>query len=92
MKAQVYINRHIVTANKKATKETGVLRDEAAISVNTYKGVIYAKDVKFTAGCRLIQNAAQARCSGATIWLEAEFETLIIDGIKADHSMFNKSA
>ncbi len=36
MKAQVYINRHVVAANKKATKDHSVPIDEAAISVNTY--------------------------------------------------------
>jgi len=32
MKAQVYINRHIVAANKKATKETGSTVDNPAIT------------------------------------------------------------
>ena len=91
MKAQIYINRHIVASNKKATKETGILEEEAAISINTYLGVIYAKEIEFTAGCKLIQNAAKARvCSGATIWMEAEFESLIIDGVKANRSMLKK--
>jgi hypothetical protein len=90
MKAQVYINRHIVVANKKATKETGSIVDKPAVSINTYRGVIYAKEIEFTAGCKLIQDAANARCSGATIWLETEFESLVIDGVKADSSMFEK--
>ena len=90
MKAQIYINRHVMAANKKATKETGQLTDRPAISVNTYKGTIYAKEVEFSAPCRLIQNAADARCSGATIWLECDdFETLVIDGVKADRSIFD---
>jgi hypothetical protein len=88
MKAQIYINRHIVSANKKASKESGQTVDEPAIAVHTYKGSIYAKEVQFTAGGKLIQSADNARCSGATIWLESEFETLIIDGKKADRSMF----
>ena len=66
----------------------GLLVDEPAISISTYKGKIYAKEVEFTAGCKLVQDAANARCSGATIWMETEFETLIIDGVKADRSMF----
>lgn len=88
MKAQVYINRHIIAANKKATKEIGVAVDNPAISINTYKGVVYAKQIEFTAGCKLIQDAANARCSGATIWIEAEFESLVIDGVKAERSVF----
>jgi hypothetical protein len=91
MKAQIYVNRHVMAANKKATKETGQLVDNPAISINTYKGSIYAKEIEFTAGCKLIQDAANARCSGATIWGEAKFETLIIDGAVANRSMFEKS-
>ncbi|AFY93085.1 hypothetical protein [Chamaesiphon minutus] len=91
MKAQVYVNRHVMTANKKATKDRGVPIDEAAISVNTYLGVVYGKEIDFTQGCKLVQNATNARCSGATIWMEAEFESLVIDGIKADRSMFEKT-
>jgi hypothetical protein len=89
MKAQIYINRHIVRANKKATNETEKLVDKAAIAINTYLGSVYAKEIEFTAGCKLIQDAANARCSGATIWLESEFESLVIDGVKANRSMFD---
>lgn len=92
MKAQIYVNRHVVGANKKQTKESGYLVDDPAISINTYLGVIYAKTIDFTGNCRLIQDANNARCSGATIWLEANFEDLIIDGQKADRSMFQKVA
>lgn len=91
MKAQVYVNRHVMTANKKATKDRGVPIDEAAISVNTYLGVVYGKEIDFTQGCKLVQDATNARCSGATIWMEAEFESLVIDGIKADRLMFDKT-
>lgn len=90
MLAQVYINRHVVAANKKATKTQNQVIDLPAISINTYLGVIYAKEIEFTAKCKLIQNAENARCSGATIWIEAEFESLIIDGVKANKSMFSK--
>jgi len=90
MKAQIYINRHVVRANKKATSETGELVDVAAIAVNTYLGSVYAKEVEFTTGCKLIQDAANARCSGATIWLESEFESLVIDKVKANRFMFDK--
>lgn len=89
LKAQVYINRHIVAANKKATTADNLV-DDAAISINTSLGVIYAKRIEFTAGATLIQNAADARCSGATIWVETTFESLIIDGVPADRSMLKK--
>lgn len=91
MKAQIYINRHKVAANKKATKETGRIVDNKAIAVNTYKGSIYCKEVEVTQGCRLVQDAKNARCSGATIWLEVDdFESLIIDGNIANLSMFDR--
>ena len=83
MKAQIYVNRHVVSANKKASKETGEIVDDKAIAVNTYKGSIYCKEVEFTAGGKLIQNAEKARCSGATIWIEVDdVSSLIIDGVK----------
>lgn len=91
MKAQIYINRHVVAANKKATSEEGITVDSPAISINTYRGVVYAREIEFTSGCKLIQDATKARCSGATIWAEAEFESLVIDGVKADRSMFKQS-
>ena len=88
MKAQIYINRHIIAANKKATKQKGALVDERAISINTYLGSVYAKRVEFRGGCVLVQDAAKARCSGATIWIEAELETLVLDGVIANRGMF----
>ena len=90
MKAQIYVNRHVMAANKKAIKETGELVDNPAISVNTYLGSIYAKRIEFTTGCTLIQDAEAARCSGATIWMEAPFESLVIDGVKANRSLFQR--
>ena len=91
MKAQIYVNRHVMAANKKATKETGELVDKKAIAVKTYKGSIYCKEVEFTAGAKLIQNAAEARCSGATVWIDVDnFESLIIDGTEANQSMLEK--
>jgi hypothetical protein len=91
MKAQVYINRHVMAANKKASKEKGQTIDNAAISVNTYLGSVYGKKIEFTQGCQLVQDATNARCSGATIWMEAEFDSLVIDGVKADRAMFDKT-
>jgi hypothetical protein len=91
MKAQIYINRHIVQTNKKASAESGQVVDEPAIAVNTYLGSIYAKEVELTGKTKLIQDAANARCSGATIWIEVpEFESLVIDGVKANREMFNR--
>lgn len=89
MKAQIYINRHLVQANKKASAESGQVVDKPTIAVNTYLGSLYAKEVELPAGCKLIQDAARARCSGATIWIEVpEFESLVIDGIPANRGMF----
>ena len=88
MLAKIYINRHIMTANKKTTKNTGVLCDVPAISINTYLGVVYCKKIRFTDGCDMVQDAKDPHCSGATIWCSAKFESLIIDGVMADRSMF----
>ena len=91
MKAQIYVNRLVMAANKKATKETGEIVDNKAIAVNTYKGSIYCKEVEFTAGGKLIQDAENARCSGATIWIEVDdFESLVIDGVEANRSMYEE--
>lgn len=80
MKAKIFINRQIVNSNKRKTKETGILHDEPAISVNTYKGSIYTKEVKFGNGARLVQDAENPICSGATIWIETDSEKIeIID-------------
>ena len=88
MKATIYVNRHIVRANKKASKESGVLVDAPAITVKTYLGTIVAKEVELTIGGKLIQDAFNAHCSGATIWLETQLEGLIIDGQRATKEMF----
>ena len=78
MKARVFINRQIVAANKRKSKETGVVHDEAAIAIQTYQGSIYAKEVEFINSVRLVQDAKNAICSGATIWLEADFQDIKI--------------
>ena len=82
MKARIYVNRHIQAANKRASRETGYSIDNPAIAVNTYKGSIYCKEVEFTRGGKLIQDAENAQCSGATIWIEVDdVSTLIVDGV-----------
>jgi hypothetical protein len=91
MKAQIHINRHIILANKKVSL-AGNFTDEPAIAVRTYLGVVYCKSVEFLPGSNpvLIQNAENPICSGATVWMEVErFESLLIDGIQANRSMFN---
>lgn len=71
-KAEVFINRHIVAANKKQTKEQGVLVDNAAITVKVRGKTYRTKRVELASGVTLIQDATNARCSGATIWIEAK--------------------
>ena len=74
MKARIYVNRSIVKANKKLSRETGALVDEPAIAINTSQGSVYAREVELTGGGRLLQDAENAHCSGA-------WEFLVIDGI-----------
>jgi len=90
MKATIVVNRHIVASNKKATKTTGKIVDEPALSVRTSKGVVYAKKIGIDGTATLIQDAANARCSGATIWLDTTFQDLTLDGQKACLSMLPK--
>ncbi len=90
IKAKVYINRKIVELNKKTTKKTGVLVDNPAISIRTHLGTIHCQTVGFNGEATLIQDAKSAICTGATIWIDSYFEDLIIDGIKANRSMFSK--
>lgn len=85
MRAKIYINRHIVQANKKSRS------DDPAISVNTYKGSLYAKKVVLPEGATLIQDTENAICSGATIWIECEFKGLIIDGLPASKAMYSNT-
>jgi hypothetical protein len=77
-----------MSANKKQSKETKVTVDNPALSVATYLGITHAKTIEVTGPCRIIQNADKARCSGATIWIETDFESLTIDGVPADKSIF----
>ena len=92
MRAQIYINRHTILANKKASL-AGEFTDDPAIAVRTYLGVIYCKSVEFPPSSNpvLIQDAKNPICSGATVWIEVErFESLIIDGIQANRTMLPK--
>jgi hypothetical protein len=81
MKATVIVNRHIVTANKKESKEDPV------ISVNTYKGVIYGKVIEFLGASKLIQDVNHPRSCGATVWLECQLEELLIDGTPGQEAL-----
>lgn len=78
MLARVYINRHKIQANKKASKNSNSIIDDPAIAIKTYKGVEYAKEVEFKGKVRLVQDAENAICSGATIWLETDYDNITI--------------
>ncbi|MFB6284517.1 MAG: hypothetical protein ABEK59_11425 [Halobacteria archaeon] len=75
MKATIYINRQILKQNKKQSKALGEIVDRPAIAVRTYKGVEYTKEVDF-GNARLVQDAQNPICSGATIWIESRYEEL----------------
>lgn len=87
MQAKIYINRAIVRKNKKQSQESGKLVDEPAIAINTYRGSVYVKSVQLPPNAVLRQDASNAQCSGATIWIECLFEELILDGKPAHRSM-----
>lgn len=65
MKATIYINRHVVAANKKHGE------NNPAISINTYKSVEYAHKIALS-NAVLIQDMDAPRCSGANIWIECD--------------------
>lgn len=90
IKATITVNRKILAQNRKKTIEQGILVDNPAISIRTYLGVIYAKEVKGNA--TLIQDASSARCNGATVWMEAYLENLVIDGVPGSREMFSKDS
>ena len=68
MKTTIYINRHKVKSNKKYGN------DEPCIAIRNYKGVQYAKQVHLTGLWTLKQDFDNPYCSGATIWLEGNYE------------------
>lgn len=70
MKARVVINRHRVKQNKK--NKTNI----PCISIRTYKGVQYVRELKLPGGWILKQDFENPLCSGATIWLEGPYETI----------------
>ena len=85
MKARIYINRSIVKANQKLSRQTGTIVDNpahaesapSATAINTSQGSIYAREVELTGGGRLLQDVENAHCSGATIWIECDWESLV---------------
>lgn len=84
MKATVIVNRHIAAANKKHGKS------DPCISINTSRGVIYCKSIEFVGHCKLVQDEEHPRACGATIWIETELETLLIDGRQGTTEMLPK--
>jgi hypothetical protein len=86
MKATILVNRHVVNSNKKNQV------DHPCISINTSAGIIYCKEIGFSGPSKLIQDANHPRTCGATIWIEAQFEDLIIDGTPATRDMLPKKA
>ena len=71
MKATIYINRHVAAANKKHGK------NDPCISINTYKKIEYCHKVEVK-NCYIIQDPENARCSGATIWIECQYDDITI--------------
>lgn len=72
MQAKVVINRHQVKANKSAKD------NQPCISIRTYKGVTYARKVKFTGEAILVQDFGNPLCSGANVWIETDFHNIEI--------------
>lgn len=80
MKAEIYINRHHIAHNKKLKQENpelsfNELPIKPVIAVRTYKGVEYAHAIYIDKGV-LVYDPDNARCSGATAWIEAQRKDL----------------
>ena len=71
MKARIIVNRHIIRKNRKEGA------DVPSISVKTYRGIQYVHEVKFTGPAVLMSSTTpNLAASGATVWIEADYETL----------------
>ena len=71
MKARIIVNRRIVQKNRK--EGTDIL----PISVKTSRGSEQVHEVRFTGPAVLRSaTAAPSGTSGATVWIEKEYETL----------------
>ena len=71
MKVRIIVNRRIVQRNRKDGT------DIPCISVKTYRGTERVHEVRFTGPAVLVStNVPQPNVSSATVWIEAEYETL----------------
>ncbi len=71
MKAGIIVNRQIVQKNRKEGT------DIPPISVKTYRGAERVHEVRFTGPAVLRSaTAAPSGTSGATVWVDTEYETL----------------
>ncbi len=71
MKARIIVNRQIVQKNRKEGT------DHPPISVKTYRSAEQVHEVRFT-GTAVLRSAtaAPSGTSGATVWIDTEYETL----------------
>jgi len=72
MKCRIYINRHIIRANRKNNAS------QSPIAIRTYKGVTYAKEIILRKDAVLKYDPEHALCSGATAWIECQWEDVEI--------------
>ena len=72
MKEIITINRHNVAHNKKVGFD-----EKPCISIRNYKQTRYARRINLKGGL-LIQDMENARCNGASIWIEADSENVEI--------------
>ncbi len=90
MKAEIYIVREVINKNKKLAASNPNFIEEPGIVIKTYLGKIRCKKLTFLKDATLIQSIKDAKCSGATVFITANFEDLIIDEVPATKKMFNK--
>lgn len=74
MKAKIHVNQHKIRDNTK----TG--RREPVITVKTYKSNEYASSVVINGPSVLVYSPDKPLSCGAKVWIEAEYETLVLGG------------
>ena len=75
MKAKIHVNQHKIRNNAKTGKK------EPVITVKTYKSNEYASSVSINGPSVLIYSPDKPLSCGAKVWIEAEYETLVLGGL-----------
>ena len=73
MKKIIHVNQHKIKSNRKNNV------CEPVITVKTYKGTTYGKDIEIYGSARLVYRPDKPLACGAHVWLETR-DKVIVDG------------